>query len=115
MAYGKLLGGDGVTDDGQDRGLIGLFLCTSLSGEFEKLLDWINFNNFSDQFDLRGLRPQDGLLGNRDFPFASSEFLMPGKPEARKAVGLMTFVQTRGTGYFLMPSLDSLNRIAAIP
>jgi Dyp-type peroxidase family len=107
MPYGPAL--DGTQDDGVDRGLIGLFLSSDLSG-FAKLLDWINRNDFSNVFS--DLRAQDPLLGNRDLPLASTDFLIPTPSGTLKATGLTTFVQARGTGYFLFPSIQALRRLA---
>src|SRR5262249_37015422 len=42
MPYGKEL--QGTVDDGVDRGLIGLFLCSNLTFQFQLLMDWINLN-----------------------------------------------------------------------
>src|SRR5262249_56947207 len=104
MAYGPPL--EGEVDDGVDRGLIGLFLCSSLGFQFEKLLDWINRNDFSSVFT--DLRAQDPLLGNRDLPLASKEFSIPTPKGPLVATGLTTFVRTRGTAYFLVPSVRAL-------
>ncbi len=111
MPYGPELKGE--VDDGVDRGLIGLFLCSDLTGQFAKLLDWINRNDFSNFFT--DLRAQDPLLGNRELPLASTDFLIPWAGGTLKATGLTTFVRTRGTAYFLFPSLRSLRRLASVP
>jgi Dyp-type peroxidase family len=107
MPYGPEL--EGLEDDGKDRGLIGLFLCANLRGQFEKLMDWINRNDFSSVFT--DLRAQDPLLGNRDLPLASTEFLIPTADGPQRATGLTTFVRTRGTAYFLFPSLQALRQL----
>ena len=111
MPYGKEL--EGTADDGVDRGLIGLFLCSSLGDQFEKLMDWINRNDFSGVFT--DLRAQDPLLGNRDLPLASTDFLIPTSGGLLTATGLKTFVRTRGTAYFLFPGIQALRQLSAAP
>jgi len=107
MPYGPEL--EGTQDDGKDRGLIGLFFCSSLRDQFEKMVDWINRNDFSKVFT--DLRAQDPLLGNRDQPLASTDFLIPTPGGPLKATGLTTFVRTRGTAYFLFPGLQALRQL----
>ncbi len=109
MPYGAAL--EGTRDDGVDRGLIGMFFCSSLNDQFAKLLDWINRNDFSKVFT--NLRAQDPLLGNRDMPFASTDFLIPTSKGPLTATGLKTFVRARGTAYFLFPSIEALRKLAA--
>jgi Dyp-type peroxidase family len=108
MPYGKEL--QGIADDGIDRGLIGLFLCSSLTFQFEVLMDWINLNDFSNVF--REIRWQDPLLGNRELPLASRDFVIPTPKGEVVAGGLTTFVKARGTAYLLFPSMKALRRIA---
>jgi deferrochelatase/peroxidase EfeB len=109
MPYGPEL--RGTQDDGIDRGLIGLFLCSSLTFQFQVLMDWINLNDFSAVF--RDVRAQDALLGNRDLPMASKDFLIPTPDGEVVATGLPTFVRARGTAYLLFPSMEALARISA--
>ena len=111
MPYGPAL--EGTRDDGVDRGLIGLFLCADLTGQFAKLVDWINRNDFSNVFT--DLRAQDPLLGNRDLDLASTDFLIPTPGGTLTATGLTTFVRTRGTAYFLFPSIQALRQLARVP
>jgi Dyp-type peroxidase family len=111
MPYGQAL--TGTIDDGRDRGLIGLFLCANLSDQFAKLLDWINRNDFSNVFT--DLRAQDPILGNRDGPLASTDFLIPTPSGTLTATGLTTFVHTQGTAYFLFPSIQALGQLAKAP
>ena len=110
MPYGPEL--TGTVDDGIDRGLIGLFLCSSLTFQFEKVMDWINKTNFSEVF--REIHWQDPLLGNREVPLALTDFVIP-MPDGTEVVatGLTTFVKTRGTSYVLFPSMKALGQIAA--
>jgi hypothetical protein len=110
MPYGPDLEGNGTEDDRVDRGLIGLFLCVDLREQFEKLMDWINRNDFSGVFT--DLRAQDPLLGNRELPLASTEFIIPTPSGPVRATGLTTFVRGRGTAYFLFPSMQALRQLA---
>jgi hypothetical protein len=104
MPYGEpLVGG---TDDGRDRGLIGLFLCSSLARQFEKLLTWVHRNDFSPVFE--DLRAQDPIVGNREITRASKGFLIPRPAGGLEIPALVTFVRTKGSAYFLLPSVSGL-------
>jgi len=117
MAYGAPLS----VDPKADRGLIGLFLCGDLSLQFETLYAWMNLNNFSAVFDPAEDTPQDPLVANRFKPSRQDTidhtFTIPmenGKNIVVKdAQGVLPqFVVTRGTAYFLLPSVSSLKGIA---
>jgi deferrochelatase/peroxidase EfeB len=110
MPYGTELKDGSTQDDGGDRGLIGLFLCSSLTFQFQILMDWINSNNFSAEFG-DGTK-QDPLLGNREVPLASTNFVIPTPKGEVVASGLTTFVKARGTSYLLFPSMAALRQIA---
>ncbi len=96
-----------------ERGLIGLFLCGALAGQFEQLYSWINVNNFSDVFSPN-LDTQDALIPNRIPPPASDpSFTIPvpnGNPI--KIPSLPQFIVTRGTAYGLLPSMATLRGLA---
>ncbi|MCU0469238.1 MAG: hypothetical protein MUF58_11590 [Arcicella sp.] len=125
ISYGVEL--EGNTDDGVDRGLIGLFLCGSIAQQFEKLYGWMNYNNFSPKpnFSVKN-PPQDALLGNRptspnlnNYPGVVTTFTIPiqnpatpTQPDSIVISGLPEFIKTRGTAYCLMPSLKALNYLA---
>lgn len=113
MAYGPPL--KSPKDDGKDRGLIGLFLCGSLSRQFEKLYGWMNSNDFSSVFPSFPT-PQDALIGNRQPLWnvgAAFNIPMPGNPEGL-TFNLSDLIVTRGTAYCLLPSLTSLRQIAGL-
>jgi deferrochelatase/peroxidase EfeB len=98
-----------------ERGLIGLFLCGSLAGQFEQLYSWINVNNFSDVFP--DLDTQDALLANRVSPSdGDPSFTIPLPPGSSPIPipSLPQFVVTRGTAYCLLPSIPTLRRIAGM-
>jgi hypothetical protein len=125
VPYGPHL--DGIEGDGIDRGLIGLFLCGDLASQFEKLYSWMNFNDFSDVFDIQN-PPQDALLGNRptedqdgysqgvlsfSIPLEDDDSTTPSKQRDPLVIDkLPQFVGTRGTAYCLLPSMETLAKIA---
>jgi deferrochelatase/peroxidase EfeB len=96
-----------------ERGLIGLFLCGALAGEFELLYSWINVNNFGDMFQTD---TQDALLANRNAtPQTDPSFTIPlPNGSSIKIPSLPQFVVTRGTAYCLLPSIATLERIATM-
>jgi len=98
-----------------DRGLIGLFLCGDLSSQFETLYGWINMNNFSNVFNPANNTPQDPMIANRSSQSNMDlNFTIPmqdGNDIVIKGP-LPQFVITRGTAYFLLPSISSLTKIA---
>lgn len=103
--YGPYLAS--TTDDGIDRGLIGLFLCGSLSRQFEKMRGWMNMNDFSPVFTSDASSSQDALMGNRQIP-ASTSFRIPLPDGDIILRNLPRFVTTRGCAYLLMPSINTL-------
>lgn len=123
MPYGPTL--QRTEDDGIDRGLIGLFLCGSLAGQFEFLYGWMNYNNFSSSpiFSINN-PPQDALLANRElinyqnsFPGVVNSFTIPVEGLASGSItipALPQWLSTRGTSYCLLPSIASLAKIAGI-
>jgi len=94
-----------------DRGLIGLFLCGALASQFELLYSWMNTNNFSEIF-APDRDTQDAVVCNREVPGADGFFWIP-TPNGEIKVSLPQFLTTRGTAYFLLPSIASLRAIAA--
>jgi deferrochelatase/peroxidase EfeB len=120
MPYGAPL--TTPTDDGVDRGLIGLFLCGSLANQFELLYGWINQANFASSFPIvpkgqphQYTYPQDAILGNRVTQGTdintSFTIPLPGSP-ALVVESLPRLTITRGTAYCLLPSLTTLSQLA---
>lgn len=109
--YGPPL--EGVTADGVDRGLIGLFLCGSLSRQFEKLRGWMNMNDFSSVFNADASSSQDALMGNRQIP-ARTGFRIPLPDGDILLRNLPRFVTTRGCAYLLLPGIPALARLAKV-
>ena len=68
---------DGEDNETNDRGIIGLFLCTNIARQFYKILHWMSLNNFSPVFHVDRLHDQDSLFGNRRFERASHTWAIP--------------------------------------
>jgi deferrochelatase/peroxidase EfeB len=98
-----------------ERGLIGLFLCGALAGQFEKLYSWMNVNDFNSVFSP-GFDTQDALLANRSLPsVADPSFTIPiSKDASIRIPSLPQFIVTRGTAYCLLPSMTTLRRVAGL-
>ena len=96
-----------------ERGLIGLFLCGALAGQFEMLYSWINANGFSEKF-APGLNTQDALLANRGAACDRSFTIPMSKGPPIKIKSLPQFIVTRGTAYCLLPSMTTLRRVAGL-
>lgn len=96
----------GTAEDGVARGLLGNFICASLSAQFEALqYDWLNLG----MQDPRITGKNDVLLGANDPDFSSFEF--PVGDETVTLRGFPRFVRVRGGVYTFLPSLSALRRI----
>lgn len=113
MAYGPR--SEGAVDDGVDRGLVGMFLCSDLS-HFTLVMKWINRTDFSPVFDPDQNAWQDLMMADRSTPGAATNGVIPveGKDPLRLE-SLPSFIQIKGTLMLLVPSLEGLARIAAEP
>lgn len=111
IPYGPEMAAGSLADDGIDRGLIGVFLCTNITRQFYKLTQWISHNDFSPVFE--NPHTQDALFGNRSITDSVAEFTFP-LPDGtdHKILVLPDFVRTKGTEFFLLPSLSMLRRLA---
>lgn len=103
MPYGpEWVPGD---NDDADRGLLGLFICSSLFNQFEILMStWVNGSFF----------PADLPAGERDPMIGANEggtgtFEVPGRGTCS---GFGRFVHTRGGSYVFFPGITALRRIA---
>lgn len=97
--------------DNEDRGLVGLFLCGSLSQQFGKVLAWQQVNNFSSVFQPVAYATQDALMGNR----GASNVTLPvpmatGAPVTLPA--LPEWITYRGVAFCLLPSISTLTALA---
>jgi Dyp-type peroxidase family len=96
-------------DDAQ-RGLHFLCVVANIRRQFEFVQGtWALNPNFA------GLsRDPDPLIAaRRTYPFEASSFVVPGCP-ARFIDGIPRFVETRGGGYFFLPSRSALRYLAAL-
>jgi len=104
--YGKVL--EGVEDDGCDRGLIGVFLCSDIRRQIYTLTGWGQRTDFAES--SRGAdRRQDALIGNRVAP-ADNRFVAPG---AAAAPTLPAFVRIKGAALLLYPGRSTLQALSA--
>ena len=110
MPYGPPL--ESAQDDGMDRGIIGLFLCSDLRRQFYTLTDWIKQNDFSPVHD-GNRRVQDPLVGNRSVPGTEATFILPDPKGATTVRDLPDFVHTKGTLFLMYPSRSTLQKLAA--
>ncbi len=107
--------GDGSADlpDTTDRGVVMLVLCASLFRQFEFVQQqWINYgldaNVGNDTCPLVG-NHADGTNGPK------AKFVIPSDPSTGRPPfimeGIPQFVETRGGGYFFIPSMTALRMI----
>jgi hypothetical protein len=108
--YGPKL--TGTMDDGVDRGIIGMFLCSNINRQFYTLTRWMRQTTFSPVF--KDTRAQDPLFGNRQTPLVSNAFEIPTVDGSVTLRGLPDFVRTQGTLMLLLPSMAMLEQLAAV-
>jgi Dyp-type peroxidase family len=108
MPYGQELKSE--DDDGVDRGLLGIFLCSDIRRQFYTLMSWLNQNSFSPVF-AGGRQVQDPICGNRSQD-ADTSFRVPTRTGIKVICGLPKFVRTKGTAFFLLPSRTTLTILA---
>ena len=93
------------TEDGIERGLLGLFFCASLEDQFEHLL-----GHWADAVPLglpdRG-RAKDPLAGAHEDPAARFDIPLQDRP-VPVLPALPAFVRTRGTAYAFYPGRRGL-------
>jgi deferrochelatase/peroxidase EfeB len=109
MPYGPPLAGS--DDDGQDRGLLGLFLCADIRLQVYTLTSWIRRNAFSPVF-AANRRVQEALVANRAEPGIDLSFTIPAEGGAKVIPALPDFVRTKGTLLLLYPSHATLGALA---
>lgn len=99
--------GDPVDDE--PRGLLGNFLCGSLSAQFEAVMyDWINLG--LQHPDITGTN--DPILGANEA--TTSRFEIPmGDGSRLEVCGFGRFIRTRGCAYTFLPSLPALRWLAS--
>lgn len=100
---------DAIThgDDGKARGLYFISLQASIARGFEFIQQtWLSNPGFAGLF----CEP-DPLVGNGD---GTAEVTIPSRPLRLRLRDIPSVVTVHGGGYFLLPSLTALSRIAAI-
>lgn len=102
LPYGKAGDADG------EHGIIMLAVCASLQRQFEFVQQqWINYG-----LDSNAGNDKDPLIGDHG---PDSKFVVPADPESGRppfiATRLTQWVETRGGGYFFMPSMTALRMI----
>lgn len=112
MPYGATYDRDDCQNEGESRGLLGLFFCTSLEHQFEHLVgQWANDTPMGP--DNRG-NARDPLIGHNDEH--RHVYDIPLSDTTALALrGLKPFVRTRGTLYAFFPSLSAVRQLANAP
>jgi Dyp-type peroxidase family len=113
MAYGPELRGE--TDDGVDRGLVGMFLCSNLRTQFQTVINWINKADFSPVFNTDRLRWQDMMMGDRSVPGAVAKCAIAMPHGEVLLDALPQFIRIQGTLFLLLPGLKGLALMAQEP
>jgi hypothetical protein len=95
--------------DDAEKGLLGLFLCSSLEEQFEHLLgNWADNNPMGTPLQWAG---KDPVIGNHER--YGGRFEVPMADAGALAFDTMpVFVETRGTAYLLFPALHALRQMA---
>jgi deferrochelatase/peroxidase EfeB len=101
---------EGTVDDGQLRGLVGVFLCASIGAQVYTLTSWMKRTDFSPKFsDPMGQDP----LANRQTPGASATFDIPSAAGQTATVTLADFTRTLGTALFFVPGVSGLRTLSS--
>jgi Dyp-type peroxidase family len=103
LPYGKMLP-DGVSDDGEDRGVAGVFVNASISRQFEFVQDkWFNDRKFN------GLENEkDPLAGDHE---GTCVMTIPAKPFRKKTGCLSRFTRVKGGAYLFAPGISALRAL----
>lgn len=109
MAYGPDFT-PGQPKDGEERGLLGNFICASLSSQFEAVMsDWINLG----LQDPTITGDNDPLLGANSAETSRFVLKLPGGAKF-PLHGLPRFIQTRGGAYTFLPGLTAIRYLASL-
>lgn len=104
-SYGPMLPDDVVEDDGVDRGIMFVCVCTHLGRQFE----FVKKNWLNDGIFIGAPSERDPLVGPND---GTGTFTIPAQPIRRRIQGLPPFVVNRGGEYFFVPGRRALGWIA---
>ena len=95
--------------DGQERGVLGLFIGVSLTDQFEFLMaEWAGDGLFAPGLG----RSQDPFLATRDG--AVNSFRLPVPGGRTELTGLPRVVTTRGGAYCFIPSVTAIRHLATL-
>jgi deferrochelatase/peroxidase EfeB len=118
VPYGSQLNPpDSTIDDGIERGLVGIFLCSNIERQLEIVSKWMQDNSFrvddrpDPKTDPKKLNHQDALLGSSQNTSSSPTIYIPTEKDPVE-VPLPDVLKTRGTLYLLLPSITSLEKLA---
>lgn len=97
-------------NDGNPRGMLGLFLCVSLKDQFEFIMrHWVNDGLFARGLDPAERDPMVGAqLDGANFTHRHADGATAG------TTGLSRFVTTRGATYLFFPSVTGLRFISSL-
>jgi deferrochelatase/peroxidase EfeB len=112
MAYGPELVGE--VDDGKDRGLVGMFLCSNPRNQFFIVMNWINKADFSPVYSPVRLRWQDLMMGDRSFPGAVARGAIPTPNGEILLDGLPQLIRVQGTAVTLFLGIKGLRQVAGL-
>ncbi|MGH3699196.1 MAG: Dyp-type peroxidase [Pseudonocardiaceae bacterium] len=94
--------------DGQERGLLGMFIGVSLGDQFEFLMtSWANAGHFTGGL---GHEEKDPLIGA--CPDGTGRFSIPRREGPIVLDGFSRFVTTRGGAYCFLPSITGIRYLA---
>jgi len=114
FSYGAPLASS--VEDGQDRGLFGLFLCARINEQFYTVLRWMQQTDFSDSFvDAKpGRNGQDRITGSRHPGGANNtpdSDIRPILPDALQPISLRPFIHYKGVVVLFVPSMATLREM----
>jgi deferrochelatase/peroxidase EfeB len=99
-------------DDGEERGIVGIFLFARVNEQFYTVLRWMHRTDFSDVFQPIPNTGQDALIGDRSDPASSNVVHLPSKGAATTDIGLDTFINYRGVVVLFAPGIHALAILA---
>jgi Dyp-type peroxidase family len=98
---------EGVTDDGQERGIAAFVICASLIRQYEFAQNvWVNDRNFHELGNER-----DPVIGLHD---GTLEYKIPKRPIRKTIRGLPSFTTVKGGAYFFLPGLTALKYLSTL-
>jgi Dyp-type peroxidase family len=104
LPYGEVLP-EQMDDDGEDRGVAGVFVNASISRQFEFVQEkWFNDRKFNGL-----VNEKDPLAGDHE---GSCVMTIPAKPFRKKTPCLSRFTRVRGGAYLFAPGIQALRVLA---